>query len=80
MDLLQELTGIFRDVMDNDDITLTRETSAPDIREWDSLTHIQLIVAVEKHFKLKFSSFEIQKWKNVGEMMDAIAAKRAASS
>ena len=77
MDLQQELTGIFRDVMENDDIHIERDTTAADIEEWDSITHIQLIVAIEKHFKLKFSSGEIHKWRNVGEIMDAIAAKRA---
>lgn len=73
--ILEEVQEIFRDVLDNEEIVLASETVADDIEEWDSLSHIQLIVAIEKHFKVKFSSKEILSWKNVGEMVDALAAK-----
>jgi len=73
--ILAEVQDIFRDVLDNEEIELTNETVADDIDEWDSLSHIQLIVAIEKHFKVKFTSKEILSWKNVGEMVDALAAK-----
>jgi acyl carrier protein len=72
---LKQLTGIFMDVLDTSDITLTDATTANDIPEWDSLTHIQLIVAIEKHFKLRFSSGEIRNWKNVGEMCQAVETR-----
>lgn len=73
--ILAEVQEVFRDVLDNEEIVLASGTVADDIEEWDSLTHIQLVVAVEKHFGIKFTSKEILMWKNVGEMIDSIAAK-----
>lgn len=75
MDILKDVNVIFKDVLENDDLVISRETTSADVEEWDSLNHIQLIVAIEKHFKLKFSAAEIRNWKNVGEMCDAISLK-----
>ena len=75
-EILAKVRTIFRDVLDNEEIVLTDETTANDIEEWDSLSHIQLIVAIEKAFGIKFTSLEIMKWKNVGEMLDSIVAKQ----
>ncbi|MCL2327828.1 MAG: acyl carrier protein [Bacteroidetes bacterium] len=74
-EILQQIEVIFKDVLDEEDIVLTEETTANDVDGWDSLTHIQLIVAIEKHFKIKFTSKEILSWKNVGEMIDCILTK-----
>ena len=74
-EIFEKLNEIFCDVLDLDEVELTDETSAEDIEEWDSLSHIQLIVAIEKEFKLKFTSKEIMSWKNVGEMVDCIITK-----
>lgn len=75
--VIAEVTGIFRDVLDNDSINLKYEISAPDVQDWDSLNHIELVVAVEKHFKIKFNFAELQKFQNVGHMCDNIVIKLA---
>ena len=74
-DIMNQTTDIFRDILDNEDITLSPDSTADDIEEWDSLTHIQLIVALEKHFKIKFTTQEITSYKNVGEMAASILKK-----
>lgn len=71
-EILIQVNGIFIDVLDNKNIVLVCETTANEVEDWDSLTHIQLVVAIEKHFKVRFTSAEIRNWKNVGEMCDAI--------
>jgi len=76
-EILKQVNEIFIDTLDNEDIVLTPETTANDVEDWDSLNHIQLVVAVEKHFKIRFTSQEIQSWNNVGEMLDCIIAKKA---
>ncbi len=74
-ELLKTVQDIFRDILDDEEIVLEDSTTADDVEGWDSLTHIQLIVAIEKQFKIKFTSKEILSWRNVGEMLDSIAAK-----
>ena len=76
-ELLQQIQEIFHDVLDDEEIVLTESATAEDVEGWDSLTHIQLIVAIEKQFKIKFTSKEILSWKNVGELVDCLAAKLA---
>ena len=75
--IITEVNEIFKDVLDNDDLVIDETTTARDVEEWDSLNHIQLVVAIEKHFKLRFTTQEIQNWKNVGEMADCISLKKA---
>ena len=71
-EILKLVNNVFIDVLDNEGIILYDKTTANDIEEWDSLTHIQLVVAIEKHFRVRFTSAEIMSWKNVGEMCQAI--------
>lgn len=74
-EIMRQSTLIFRDLLDNEDIILKPETTADDIEEWDSLSHIQLVVAVEKHFKIRFTAAEITGYRNVGEMCAGIENK-----
>ena len=73
--ILSEIENIFRDILDENDISISEDTTANDVEGWDSLTHIQIIVAIERFFKIKFSSKEILSWKNIGEMIDSITLK-----
>lgn len=77
MNLLEEINDIFRDILDNDEIVISRETNSDDVEEWDSLNHIRLIVAIEKKFKVKFTAAQMLAWKNVGEMCDDIEKMKA---
>jgi acyl carrier protein len=74
-EMLKQINEIFIDTLDNEDIVVEESTKAEDVDDWDSLTHILLVVAIEKHFKISFKSNEIQNWNDVGEMMDCIQGK-----
>lgn len=69
------LNEIFQSVFDDEDITVNDKTTANDIEDWDSLEHVNLIVAVEKKFHIKFNMGEVNTLKNVGEMMDIILSR-----
>lgn len=72
---MARLTEVFHDVFDDEDIVLTETTSAKDIEDWDSLEHINLIAAVEKEFKMRFTMKEVSGMKNVGEMADIVCER-----
>ena len=74
-EILKRVEEIFREELEIEDLELNDETTADDVEEWDSLSHIQLIVSIEKEFNLKFTSREIMSWANVGEMIDCIQKK-----
>jgi acyl carrier protein len=69
------LTEVFRGVFDDDSIEVTPELSAKDVDGWDSLTHIRLILTVEKTFKVRFSTVEVGKLENVRDLVGLIKAK-----
>ena len=75
-EILDRLNAIFQDVFDDDTLTVTRNTTAKDVEDWDSLSHITLIGAVEDEFRMKFSMKEVVEMKNVGELIDIVAARR----
>jgi acyl carrier protein len=72
------LTDIFRDIFDDDNLTLRPEMTATDVKDWDSFNHINLIVATEAKFGIKFQTAEIESLKNVGHFEELIARKLAA--
>lgn len=69
------LSGVFDDVFEEDSIKLTPSLSAKDVDGWDSLTHIRLILTIERAFKIKFSTSEIGKLENVGDLVMLIKTK-----
>jgi len=73
-DIYEQLTPIFGEVFD-DDIVVTPELTANDVENWDSLSHVRLMVSIEEHFKIRFSSSEITSFKTVGDLVTAIEAK-----
>ncbi|GAA3762244.1 acyl carrier protein [Terriglobus aquaticus] len=73
--LYRELTEIFREVFDDDTLTLTPETTAADIDGWDSMAHIGLIVAIEERMGVKFNSAELESLHNVGQLAGVLEYK-----
>ena len=71
-EVYERLNEVFRDVFDDDEITVDDETTAADVEGWDSLMHITLIDAVEEEFDISFDMKTVVKLKNVGEMVDVI--------
>lgn len=69
------LTEIMSDVFDTDDLTFADSLTAGDVDGWDSLSHVRFLVSVEKEFGFRFTSTEIDGFKNVGEMLDVIVQR-----
>ncbi len=76
-DCMARLNEVFCDVFQDEDLVITRETTAHDVVGWDSLMHVTLIVNVERAFGVRFSSAEVAVLKNVGELVDFIARRTA---
>jgi len=77
-DIYNQLTAIFHDLFDDDSLVLTPELTAAEVPEWDSFNHINLIVAVELRFKIKFQTAELEQLHTVGHLAGLIATKLAA--
>lgn len=71
-EVFETLNEVFRDVFDDESITVAEQTTADDIEDWDSLEHINLVAAVEQEFGIKFNMGQVVTMKNVGEMADII--------
>jgi acyl carrier protein len=73
--IYERLTRLFQDIFDDDSISVTPELSAKDVEGWDSVTHIRLMLTVEKAFEIKFSTSEISNLKNMGDLVTLIKAR-----
>lgn len=74
-EILAKVEDIFREELELDDLVLTDETTADDVEEWDSLSHVQLVAAMEEAFGIEFKSREILSWENIGDLIDSIEKK-----
>jgi acyl carrier protein len=74
-EILEKLTDIFHDVFSDDSLVLAPQMTADDVEEWDSFNHINIVVATETRFGIKFKTAEIEKLKNVGEFVELISQK-----
>ena len=81
--ILSEVTEVARDVFGDDEIALAETTTAGDVDGWDSLMHLNLVIALEKQFKVRFSTAEIAQMKeegqNIGTLVQLIASKTGRS-
>lgn len=77
-EIFHDLTEILEDVMDVEDVALHDDTTADDIEEWDSLSHVRLMVAIERKYGIKFTNTEIAGMQRVKDIVDLIAGKMAA--
>jgi acyl carrier protein len=77
-DTKERIQIVFRDIFDDDSIVLRDDMTAADVENWDSLNHIDMIVAIESEFKIRFTTAEVTSLKNVGELMALVDKKRAA--
>ena len=72
MSTLDQVQDIFQDVFEDDELKVTRETTASDVEEWDSLMHVTLILEIESAFNVRFSSGDVANLKSVGDLCDLI--------
>ena len=75
VEVIEKLEQVFRDIFDEEELTINNETTAEDIEDWDSLAHINLVVAIEKEFDVKFALGELQALRNVGDMVNLVIRK-----
>jgi acyl carrier protein len=76
-EIVSRLTPIFRDVFSDDALVVREDMTAADVPTWDSLSNINMIIAVEKTFGVKFSIKDVRSLKNVGELLELIKRKAA---
>ena len=75
-EILEEVSAIIKKVTKDSNANITLQTSAKEVKNWDSLNNVFIIVEMEKKFKMKFKASEVQRAKNVGELIEIISARR----
>jgi acyl carrier protein len=75
MEITEKLTEVFREVFDDESIVLSDDMTADDVDEWDSMSHVNLMLAIEIAFEIEFKQSEIQNFANVGELIQSIQGK-----
>ena len=78
IDILNRVQDVLRDVLQQPDLVVTRDSSAADVKGWDSLAHVEFIWNVQQEFSVRFALGELQDLKNVGHLVDLVAKKTAA--
>lgn len=76
-EVLEVLTGLLAEIVDDDELELRREMTADEVDDWDSLAHVRFVVDIEARFGLRFEVDEIGAPKNVGELVDLVHSKLA---
>jgi acyl carrier protein len=74
-DILERLNQVFQYVFEDDELRITRDTTAEEVQDWDSVKHVTLMVTVEKAFGSIFTSSQVAGLKNVGELVDLVEVK-----
>ena len=75
MNIIHNVQDIIRSVLNNNDISINRDTVADDVPFWDSVAHVRIMIMIEEHFSIIFDPDELNSFENVGELVDSIAAK-----
>jgi acyl carrier protein len=75
MQILLRVNEVFREAFDDEELMISRDTTAADVEGWDSLMHVRLIISIEKAFQVRFTSSEVAALKTVGDLVDLVESK-----
>ena len=76
---IDQLNEIFREVLDDEDLVVSEETTAADVEDWDSMAQVQLVVEIEKRFNIRFNAGDVSAMKSVGDMVDYVRERTSQS-
>ncbi|MEE2997911.1 MAG: acyl carrier protein [Pseudomonadota bacterium] len=77
-EIYEKITSVLHEVLENERIEVTPQLTAKDVDEWDSFSHIRIVLGVEQAFDVKFATPEIAQFENLGQLVDLIAEKLSA--